>query len=68
MSAAQTKPLWTESPEVQKHGLKVLLFRWKIYRITKNGIVFVSVLKSAYCQLILRKTAESLALKVHSFN
>jgi Predicted periplasmic or secreted lipoprotein len=23
----KTKPLWTESPEVQKHGLKVLLFR-----------------------------------------
>jgi len=24
---SKTKPLWTESPEVQKHGLKVLLFR-----------------------------------------
>ncbi len=31
----KTKPLWTESPEVQKHGLKVLLFNQEVYCKTK---------------------------------
>ncbi len=39
-----TEPLWTESPEVQKRGLKVLLFIRRIYSDTKKDIVSVLIL------------------------